>query len=101
LDCGDWRLRSGDWSWRGGLGSGRLRADPIQFDPVAEHVAGQNVGLLDARSIARGNGEEMIGQRRQFAAACTGKGYRNQPLGASGLKSGNHVAAVARGGDAT
>lgn len=74
--------------------------EPILFDPIAEHMAGQDVGLLNARGIAGGDGEEVIGEGGKLATACTGKGHRDKALGAGCLQRGDYVGAVTGSRDA-
>jgi hypothetical protein len=57
-----------------------------ELDPVADHVAGQDMRLLDARGIPGRNREEVVCELRNFASALAGKGDRGQVEFARGFK---------------
>src|SRR5580658_9435600 len=55
---------------------GLLRMAEIGFNPIAENVAHQDVGLLNARGIGRGDAQAAVREFGGAAAPGSGHGHR-------------------------
>lgn len=70
------------------------------FNPLTEHVSGENVGFLNACGIERVDMQGVVREGGEPAAGGAGEGDGDEAATARGLDGGDHVGAVAGGRDA-
>ena len=81
------------------LSGNSLSHREFPFENFAEDVTGEDVRFLDARCVRRGNFEQKISGRGDFASAFSCESHSNGTDFAGSLEGKKDVTAVARGGD--
>jgi len=77
-----------------------VRFEQHFFDDLADQVTGQDVALLNARSLFRRNANSTIGEILDCAAGSSGQRHGVDGFCLSRLKGPQHVAGISAGGNA-